>query len=74
MTTFATTAFNAVGLNDADLVNVATRVVAIPMREFYGLLWQAGVLHIADCSDVGQSTTGGAVIITDPTTPVTGSR
>ena len=48
MTTFATTAFNAVGLNDADLVNVATQVVAIPMREFYGLLWQAGVLHIAD--------------------------
>jgi hypothetical protein len=48
MTTFATTALNAVGFSDADLVNVATRVVAIPMREFYGLLWQAGVLQIAD--------------------------
>lgn len=48
MTTFATTAFSAAGFNDADLVNVATRVVAIPMRELYGLLWQTGVLQIAD--------------------------
>ncbi|MCB0933718.1 MAG: hypothetical protein KDB71_17735 [Mycobacterium sp.] len=48
MTTFATAAFTAAGFNDSDLVNVATRVVAIPMREFYGLLWRAGVLEIAD--------------------------
>ena len=31
---------------ESDLVNVTARVVAVPLRELYGLLWRAGVLEI----------------------------
>ena len=48
MTNFATTTLGAAGFTDSDLVNVATRAVAVPVREIYGLLWQTGVLEIAD--------------------------
>lgn len=48
MTTFATTAIDAAGFNDAALVSVTSRALTRPMREFYGLLWRAGILQIAD--------------------------
>lgn len=48
MNTFATTALIAAGFTDADLVDATSRVMAAPMREFYGLLWRAGVLQISD--------------------------
>lgn len=44
-TTITPTAFN-VATFEADLVSVATRAVAVPLREIYGLLWRAGVLEI----------------------------
>jgi len=46
MTQFTTTALGAAGFTNSDLVNVAARAVAVPVREIYGLLWRAGVLEI----------------------------
>ena len=48
MQKFTTTTLGAAGFTDSDLINVATRAVAVPVREIYGLLWRAGVLEIAD--------------------------
>lgn len=41
------TAFGTTAFTESDLVNVAARAVAVPLREIYGLLWRAGVLEIA---------------------------
>lgn len=45
-TTITPTAFGAVAFAESDLVNVAARAMAVPLREIYGLLWRAGVLEI----------------------------
>lgn len=48
MTTFTMTAFGAAGFLETELINVTTRVVAVPVREVYGVLFRAGIIEITD--------------------------
>ncbi len=48
MTKFTMTALGAAGFTDTDLTIVATRVVAVPVRQLYGLLWNAGIIEIIE--------------------------
>ncbi len=46
MAQFTKTALGAAGFPEAELINVATRVVAVPVREVYGMLFRAGIIEI----------------------------